>query len=159
LPNPYGDGKQPSGYAPTGYTPPLYGGSPYGPPTTPPPGASSRNNWIVGGIVVGILGLMGVTCAGCCGFGLFIANAAHQETARGMSVDYRQNPKVQEEIGDIQEVTYNWGSTIAREDDMDVYDVRGSKGSGQFVVEEVDGEPISVRLHTGRGEWDITPAE
>jgi hypothetical protein len=106
----------------------------------------------VGGIVAGILGLILLVCGGCLGFGFFVLDGVHSETARQLSVDYRNDAKVKEEVGDIQEIKYNWSASIARDDGSDVYDVRGDKGTAQFVV---DPDSESVLLQNGRGEWEL----
>lgn len=147
IPNPYGEG--------TAYKPaPGYGG-PYGAPGVEPP-ARKGSGCLVAGIVGSILGLMGLLCAGCFGFGYFVLEAEHKETARQISVDYRNDPKIKEEVGEIEEITYNWGATLAREeDDYDVYDVRGDKGSAQLVVEASGTDVYSVLLQNSKGEWEL----
>jgi hypothetical protein len=93
---------------------------------------------------------------GCVGGGFAVLNAQYTETARQLSVDYRNDPKVKEQVGELQEVTYNWSATLAREGgNLDVYDVRGDNGNAQFVVEADAEEIYSVTLQNSRGEWDL----
>jgi hypothetical protein len=153
LPNPYGDS---AGYSP-GYSPPSGYGGVYGAPGTPPGGpAQTGKGCLIAGIIGGVAGVIFLCCGGFLTFGYFVLEEQHKETARQLSVDYRTDAKVRQEVGEIQEVNYNWGATIAREDDgLDVYDVRGDKGTAQFVVDADDEEIYSVTLQNGRGEWDL----
>lgn len=157
LPNPYGPkAGQPSNYA-SSYAPtPGYGG-PYQPPGQDPP-RKSRTGCIVATIVLSILGIGLLMCGGCLGLGIFAIDADSKETARQLSVDYRNHPQVKEQVGEVQEVTYNWNASFFQEDDdsTHVYDVRGDKGTAQFVVvEEPIGVPLSVTLRNGKGEWNL----
>lgn len=147
IPNPYGEG--------TAYKPaPGYGG-PYGPPVSPLP-PQKGNGCLIAGIVGGILGVMLLICGGCLGVGFFALDAEYKETARKLSVAHRNDPKVKEEVGEVQEISINWGATMAREDDdCDVYDVRGDKGTAQMVVDADEEEIYSVTLQNGNGEWDL----
>lgn len=157
LPNPYGQGVGPSStYTPSYGNTPGYGG-PYQPPGQDPP-RKSRTGCIVATIVLSILGVGLLMCGGCLGLGIFAIDADSKETARQLSVDYRNHPQVKEQVGEVQEITYNWGASLVQEDDEDthVYDVRGDKGTAQFVViEDEFGEPLSVTIRSGKGEWSL----
>ena len=147
IPNPYGEG---SAYKPaSGY------GGPYSSPTGIPEPPKKGSGCLVAGIVGGILGVFLLLCAGCMWLGFFALDAQYKETARQLSVDYRNDPKVKEEVGEVQEISINWGATFAREDQLDVYDVRGDKGAAQMVVDGDDVEIYSVTLQNGKGEWDL----
>jgi hypothetical protein len=152
IPNPYGGGgTTPYGQTSQPYTPPGYG--PFD-PTQPP--KKDRTGCIVASIVGGILGVFVLMCASCLGLGLFAINQEGKETARQLSVDYRNHPKVIEEVGEVQEVTFNMSDTMFSEDadSIEIFDVRGDKGTAQFVVEkDFDQEILSVTLRNGRGEW------
>lgn len=151
IPNPYGEG---SAYKPaTGF------GGPYTPPSGPQP-PKQNQGCLIAGIVGGILGVIGLICAGCCGFGFFALDAQYKETARQLSVDYRNDPIVKEHVGEVKEISYNWSATIAREDDnLDVYDIVGDKGKAQLVVDADDEEIYSVTLQNDKGEWDLPSDE
>jgi hypothetical protein len=151
LPNPYGEGATSTA---TYQTSPGYGG-PYGPPGTPPGPAKSGSGCLIAGIIGGVITVLGVLCAGCGFSGFFVLDARYQETARKLSVEYHNDPKVKEEVGEVQEITYNWSATIARDDQLDVFDVRGDKGSAQFVVDADEEEIYSVTLQNSRGEWEL----
>jgi hypothetical protein len=147
IPNPYGEG---SAYKPaSGYS------SPYGSPTGIPEPPKKNNGCLIAGIVGGILGVFLLLCAGCFGLGFYALDAQYKETARQLSVEYRNDPKVKEEVGEVQEISYNWGATLAREDELDVFDVRGDKGTAQMVVDADEEEIYSVTLQNGKGEWDL----
>jgi hypothetical protein len=148
IPNPYGDGSS--------YQPAAGFGGPYMPPSGPQP-PKQNQGCLIAGIVGGILGVVGLICAGCCGMGFFALDAEYKETARQISVDYRNDPIVKEHVGEVKEITYNWGATLAREDDdLDVYDIVGDKGTAQLVVDADEEEIYSVTLQNGKGEWDLT---
>lgn len=154
VPNPYGTTGGPSG----SYSPGPYGAGPgptFGGTENPP--KKDRSGCIAASIVAGILGVGVLCCGGCSGVFYFILDAQFKETARQLSVDYRNDPKVKEEVGEIQDVTVNWGATLNRgEENESVYDVRGDKGSAQFVVEEEEpGVILSARLQNDRGEWEL----
>ena len=150
IPNPYGEG--------SAYKPASGFGGPYTPPSGPQP-PKQNQGCLIAGIVGGILGVIGLICAGCCGFGFSALDAQYKETARQLSVDYRNDPKVKEEVGEVQEISYNWSATLAREDALDVYDVRGDKGTAQMVVEADEEDIYSVTLQNGKGEWDLPSGE
>jgi hypothetical protein len=147
LPNPYGEG--------SAYKPASGFGSPYDSPTGIPDPPKKSRGCLVAGIVGGILGVFALLCAGCLGLGFFALDAEYKETARQLSVDYRNDPKVKEEVGEVREITYNWGATLAREDERDVFDVRGDKGTAQLVLDADSEEISSVTLQNGKGEWDL----
>jgi hypothetical protein len=149
IPNPYGEG---SAYKPaTGF------GGPYISPSGGPEPPKKNQGCLIAGIVGGILGVVGLLCASCCGFGFFALNEEYKETARQLSVDYRNDPVVKEQVGEVQEITYNWGATLAREDDdLDVYTVVGDKGTAQLVVDADEDDIYSVTLQNDKGEWDLT---
>jgi hypothetical protein len=153
IPNPYGS----SGMGPGGstYSPSSFGG-PYSSPGVPP--KPDRSGCIVGSIVAGILGAILLCCGGCGLFGYFALDADYKERARQLSVDYRNDPKMKEQVGEVQEISYNWGASLNEEDaDTHIYDVRGDKGNAQIVaVEEyTDGPFSSVRLRNDKGEWPL----
>jgi len=155
IPNPYGDrGPTSTTYAPS----PASGyGGPYGPPNTPstPAGPGKNYGCLIAGIVGGVFGVILLMCAGCLGLGFFALEGEHQETARKLSVNYRNDPKVKEHVGEIQKVEYNWSASMAREDDYDVYTVKGDKGEAQFVVEAPESYIDYVKLQNNHGEWEL----
>jgi hypothetical protein len=148
IPNPYGEG--------SAHKPAPGFGSPYGSPTGLPEPPKKGNGCLVAGIVGTILGLFLLLCLGCGSLGYFALDADHKEIARQLSVDYRNDPKVKEQVGEVQDISYNWGATLARgEEPGEIYDVRGDKGTAQFLVEASDGEIYSVELRNDRGEWEL----
>jgi len=69
----------------------------------------------------------------------------------------RDHPQIQEHIGAIQSLEVDWAKSMAEQDDnIFTYDIRGSKGSGELVVnsetDDEGGEVIrsaTLRLSTG----------
>ena len=152
IPNPYGEG--------SAYKPAAGFGGPYTSPTGMPEQPKRNQGCLIAGIVGGILGVIGLACASCCGLGFFALDAEYKETARQLSVDYRHDPIVREHVGEVKEITYNWGATLAREDDnLDVYDIVGDKGKAQLVVDADEEEIYSVTLQNDKGEWDLPSDE
>jgi hypothetical protein len=154
IPNPYGDG---SAYKPA----PGFGGPYSGQPGFPEQPKKRSQGCLIAGIVGGILGALVLMCGGCIGLGFFALNAQYKETARQLSVEYRNDPMVKEHVGEVQEITYNWGASLAHEDSdrVDVYDIVGDKGKAQLVVEADDEEIYSVTLQNDKGEWDLPSDE
>lgn len=151
IPNPYGEG---SAYKPaTGY------GGPYASPTGFPEPPKKSNGCLIAGIVGGIAGVFLLLCSGCLGLGFVALDAQWKETARQLSVEYRNDPKVKEQVGEVQDISANWGATFTREDELVVYDVRGDKGTAQMLVDADEDEIYSVTLQNGRGEWDLPSDE
>jgi hypothetical protein len=89
----------------------------------------------------------------------FSCAVEHQEIARQLSADYRNDPKVKEHVGEIQTVEYNWSASMARDDGKDVYTVKGDKGESQFVVDAMEGYIESAKLQNSRGEWELQVVE
>jgi len=148
IPNPYGEG--------SAYKPASGFGGPYTSPTGMPEQPKKNQGCLIAGIVGGILGVILLLCGGCLGLGFFALDAEYKETARKLSVDYRNDPIVKEQVGEVQQISINWGATMAREDDdQDVYDIRGDKGTAQLVVDADESEIYSVTLQNNKGEWDL----
>jgi hypothetical protein len=67
--------------------------------------------------------------------------------------DLRDHPVIQEHIGEIQEVSVNIAGTGATDDDSEVYDLRGTKGSGELTAYfDDDHNFISGTLRLPSGE-------
>jgi hypothetical protein len=160
IPNPYGPGAPQQPY---GATPPNPYGSmppdPYGPAGNEMPRRSRTGCWI-GAIFVGLLTAGFLICAGCLGFGYFAIDTASNETAVELKDIYSQHPLVKKQVGEVQEVTYNWNDSFVEEDDNDihVYDVRGTLGTAQFVIRgDFGGSLDAVSLRSSSGEvWDLS---
>jgi hypothetical protein len=143
-----------------GSTPPGSGPSPFsdpGPPASsyygppPTPRKSSAALWWglgIGGAV--LLLACGGTCTGLLMFGM---NIAEEEIAAQL----RDEPKFREHIGELQSLDMDLIASGAEDDDeVFVYKVRGSKGSGKVTIhegEDDDGnttvEKATLRLSDG----------
>lgn len=112
-----------------------------------------------------LLMLVGGTVV-CCG-GIFLTgrwglNIVAEDIARQL----RDDPVIREEIGEIEEIRMNLTASATHADDETfVYDVQGSKGSGELTVQSVTrpggGEDIisaSLRTDDGRQiDLDVEP--
>lgn len=109
--------------------PPKYQPTPY----QPPPQGSN-----VGRVIIAILAVLGVFCCLCCS-GIF----ALYKVGEGMLVSevqtaIEQAPEIQEEIGDIESMSINYGKSFDEEDyDTDVFDIEGNRGSGYLRIKHV----------------------
>lgn len=70
----------------------------------------------------------------------------------------RDNPKVQEHVGEISEFTMDWSRSFATaDDDTYVYRVKGTKGGGKVTVKQItnddgDEEIVSADLRLDSGK-------
>jgi hypothetical protein len=143
-------GSSPSGSNPSPFSDPgPPASSYYGPPPTPR--KSSAGLWWglgIGGAV--LLLACGGTCTGLLMFGM---NIAEEEIAAQL----RDEPKFREHIGELQSLDMDLIASGAEDDDeVFVYKVRGSKGSGKVTIhegEDDDGnttvEKATLRLSDG----------
>ena len=146
----------------------------YGPPSYPPPKqSSSAVVWIVVLVIVLVIGLpilaVAVMFLGCCGMLGLGAYAAFQLPAETIKRQYADHPAIVEHIGEIQSVSINMTATGQEQQETDappsatvmVFDIRGSKGSGQIVVEQEPGDPpdqafSKATLRTTEGEFPLS---
>lgn len=123
------------------------------------PARSGRRQTSSSGVWALILIIAAVVLGGgtllCCGglvyFGLNMMSAE-------VETELRDNARLREHIGEIQELTMDFTRSLASDDDdVFVYNVRGTKGSGKLTVHHItgnDGNEIvlaaSLRLSDGR---------
>ena len=68
----------------------------------------------------------------------------------------RNHPVVFEKLGGIDECKMNFAASLNEGGKRtDVFDVRGPKGSGQFVTFELFYQYRSIKLRTAEGEWEL----
>jgi len=106
----------------------------------------SRSVWPAVLLVGALVG--GASLIACCGglawFGLHITTT-EVETA------LRDNPKLREHVGEIQKFSLNMVRSAAEDkDDVWVYDVVGSKASGELTVHHVTNEENKEVVHSAR---------
>lgn len=113
-------------------------------------GPSLRLLAIVGGI--GLCAVIGFITVG-----VLVIRKSGEEDAVKVADMVRNHPVVIEQLGGIDECKMNfWDSLNEEGTDTDVFDVRGPKGSGQFVTEEsLFVGFFSIRLRTVSGEWEL----
>ena len=110
-------------------------------------------------LILAILGGLGaVTFLACCGGCLALAYFGKSVAERELTDQLRDNPALQEHIGDIEQLSYNFIATAAIEDDdVEVYDVQGTKGKGEITMKtsslmDAEDEIIWARLRLDSGE-------
>lgn len=98
-------------------------------------------------IFAGIFGFMTLLCVGC-GFGLWVFGTGVLEDA--VARQFGDHPIVQRELGEEVEAKLNfWESVLEKDarggtDEVLVFDVSGSEGSGRLIVEDQVGERFRV---------------
>ncbi len=151
-PNPGPYGSNPYGAAPPPYQPP---GAPYDPYGPKPSGGGS--NWVL--ILLAIIFGSGAIICICCGVSGYygfqgVGNIMGEEVAQSLE----GNPVIEEHIGTINKCEWNFiASTNHSDEDIMVFDVEGSKGSGKIYGElSDDGEGLlSGELKTSSGTFDL----
>lgn len=114
---------------------------------------SSAGVWAMILVVVAVV-IGGGTLVCCGGFVYFGLNVMSAE----VETELRDNARLREHIGEIQEFSMNVTRSLANDDDdVFVYSVRGTKGSGELTVQHVTGDDgneivvaASLRLPDGR---------
>lgn len=114
------------------------GPNPYGSPNVsggPPPKQSKMWLWIL----LGLGGGVALACCGCLGFGGLGLFGAGKMLAGAVKNQYQNHPIVQEQIGEIQSCEWNFiessketGANPDAGSQIQVFDVKGPKGSGQI---------------------------
>jgi hypothetical protein len=78
------------------------------------------------------------------------------EDAQKVAAQVRHHPLVLEKLGGIDECKMNFAASLNEGGKRtDVFDVRGPKGSGQFVTHERFYHWVSIKLRTAEGEWEL----
>ena len=90
-------------------------------------------------IVLGGLGLLAVVA--CCGGGIWMANFGMSIVSAEIANQLEDHPQIQEHVGDIVSLDVDWAKSMAEEgDDVFVFDLEGSKASGELIVNTVTNE-------------------
>lgn len=105
-------------------------------------------------LIIAAVVLGGGTLVCCGGFVYFGLNIMSAE----VETELRDNARLREHIGELQELTMNFTRSLANdEDDIFVYNVRGTLGSGELTVHHITGDDgrelvvaASLRLSDGR---------
>lgn len=113
------------------------------------PPESEQSPWFKFALIgVGIVAFIAVA--------FFVITGAKQKDATKVADMVRNHPKVIEEMGGIVECTWNTAASVTEGGKRtQVFDVRGPKGSGQFVTFEFLGKFRSITLRTKSGEWEL----
>ena len=118
----------------------------------------SSRFWIIL-LLVGGGAMFLLCCGGLGGVAFFGLNLV----AREIETELRDNPVIVEHIGEIEEFDVDWTGSFAAEDDIFVFDVRGSKGSGEITAESItnddgDEDVVSGSLRMKDGTtFDLFP--
>ncbi len=117
----YGPPYQPYGASPDPYARPKAGTSP----------------WLIVGIVGGVMGVGVLVCCGGCGLTMWFGKGVVETDVANQ---LRDHPDFRQHIGEIEEFEYNLTATgAAPEEDIHVFDVKGTKGSGKLTTRIRDG--------------------
>ena len=122
---------------------------PMGPPDRP---SNSKTPWIIGGLVG-----FGIMCLVCCGGITMLAKVGLDMVSEDIKRQVREEPTIQENIGEIESMSMNLIASGSHDDDETfVYDLKGSLGSGELTVRSITndsgGESIeSASLKTSDG--------
>ena len=100
--------------------------------------------------------LIGIGVLAFFALGAFVIVTGLQEDADKVADMVRDHPIVIEQLGGIDECKYNTFASLNEGGKRtDVFNVRGPKGSGQFVTFEFFYEFRSIILRTEAGEWEL----
>ncbi len=108
-------------------------------------------------VLMGAGGMAVLACCGVCGGILYLGGS---EIENEVAAELRDNPALVEHIGELEDLSYNFNDTYvkyAEEDSIEVFDVRGSKGSGKITVSSETSitdelEIIWAKLETDSGD-------
>ena len=141
------------------------------------PQQSSRAIWIVILVVMLVIGLpillVALAFLGCCGLLGVGAYSAFQMTGEAAKKQYENDPVIQQHIGEIQSISANISATSAEQQKQAqaggnatiiVFDVTGTKGSGQLIAEQQPPAPgaqpgkffSKATLRTSQGEFPLS---
>ena len=114
----------------------------------------SKSGCTIAAIVFGSIAGAGVLLVACCGGLMYFA--MDTMVATQVADDLRDNPVVEEHIGNIRDTEFDFAASFAAGPDEYVIDVVGTKGNGRLkvVTEEQDGREhvLSGTLETPDGE-------
>lgn len=108
-----------------------------------------RRSWLgLVAIGVGIIAFVGL--------GAYVIITEKHKDATKVADMVRNHPIVIERLGHIEECKWNSAASLNEGGKRtQVFDVRGSRGSGQFVTFEFLHKFRSITLRTTEGEWDL----
>ena len=87
-------------------------------------------------IILGIVGGLGLLGCGCCG-GVWYWGVSNLSNV--VKEQYSTHPTFQDKIGEVQKFSTNLTATGEQGQGALVFDVKGSKGSGQLIVRDQQG--------------------
>ena len=127
-----------------------------------PPPKSSKKGWLIGCGIVGLLGLL-VCCGGFAFLGIkgpaMISDAVNAAMAEELRGQLAVDPSVQQQIGDIQTLEFDFTKTIeaatkaseaGEEPNVMAFRVNGSNGSGVVVVRQDTSQPGRVGIKSAK---------
>lgn len=131
----------------------------FSPTPQPPPPRRSAWPWLA---IIGVVSLVALLV--CCGGGLAFLNFGFGVMSDEIEVLLRDNERLRQHVGEIQEFEMDWQRSLADDDDDTfTYRVKGDKGSGAVIVKHItnddgDEEIVSARLQTESGQTiEIVP--
>ena len=125
-----------------------------------PPQKSSKKGCLIGCGIAGLIGLL-VCCGGVAYFGIkgpaFIADAVNAAMAEQLQGQLASDPSVQEQIGEIQSLQFDFTKTIesaqkaseAGDEPRLAFRIQGSAGSGMVYIVQDKSAPNGVGIKSG----------
>jgi len=125
-----------------------------------PPQKSKNRGCLIGCGVAALIGLL-ICCGGIAYFGVkgpaFLANAVNQAMAEQVRSQLSVEPNVQQQIGDIQSLEFDFTKTIenaqkaseAGEEPKMAFRIQGTKGSGVVLIENDAAGPNGAGIKSG----------
>jgi hypothetical protein len=101
-------------------------------------------------ILLVLLGAAGAFIVLCCGGGMLLLHIGMGEFARQVQVDLNTNPVIQSHIGEVESCKVKYGASLMEEgEDVYVFHVRGTKGSGTVTAECVTIDEDTEQVVSG----------
>lgn len=122
-----------------------------GSPQQQPP--RKRSPWLIVLIILLVVGGGGIAI--CCGGGYFAMQKGLDVFAESVKEDLRNDPVIRQQLGEVQSVEMDFSASAqASQGDQQVmvFDVEGTKGSGRVRGEVMKSDPNQVRLENARLE-------
>ncbi len=85
----------------------------------------------------------------CCGGGTGLVMMGMNMIAADIEVQLRDNEQLRAEVGEIQSLEVNWSKTMnADDEDVMVFPLQGSEGSGELTVNSVTGDNANEEIRS-----------
>ncbi|MCC9604426.1 hypothetical protein LOC68_28105 [Blastopirellula sp. JC732] len=103
-------------------------------------------------IAIGVFSSLMLLCCGFCGFAIRDGVAEDAEMVRAA---IETDETLLAEIGSIESIAFSWGDSFNTGNGVKVFDVSGTKGSGQLHADMLGPFLVSVELKKEGQSWDL----